>query len=114
MKVSPGLPQNQEGFLVDLVEGTQKGNLLSVVMEGYLLPALSSLCGNGGVFTTCFNFLDDRVVANFLSLSGLSVLSSEKPEASPSTEGFGGGFLSSGLSGGSLSVRGRVPTKSWE
>ena len=42
MKVSPGLPQNQEGFLVDLVEGTQKGNPLSVIMEGYLLPALTS------------------------------------------------------------------------
>ena len=42
MKVSPGLPQNQEGFLVDLVEGTQKGNPLSVVMEEYLVPALTS------------------------------------------------------------------------
>ena len=42
------------------------------------------------------------------------MLFSEEPEASPSTGVFGGGSLSSGFSGGSLSVRGRVPTKSWE
>ena len=42
------------------------------------------------------------------------MLFSEEPEAGPSTGEFGGGPLSSGLSGGSLAVRGRVPTKSWE
>ena len=41
-------------------------------------------------------------------------LLSEEPEASPSTGGFCGGSLSSRFSGGSLSVKGRVPTKSWE
>ena len=81
MRVPPGLPQNQEGLLVDLVEGTQK---------------------------------DGGMVASFLSLERSLVLFSEKPEANPSTGGFGGGPLSSGLSGGSSSVRGRVPTKSWE
>ena len=39
------------------------------------------------------------MVVGFLSLERLPVLSLEKPEASPSTEGFGGGSLSSGLSG---------------
>ena len=62
MKVPPGLPQNQEGFLVDLVEGTQKGES-----------------------TTCFNFSDGGVVANFLSLERSLGLFSEKPEASPLT-----------------------------
>ena len=67
-----------------------------------------------GESTTCFNFSDGGVVAKFLSLERSPVLISEKLEASPSTEGFGGGPLSSGLSGGSLSVRGRVLTKGWE
>ena len=53
-------------------------------------------------------------MSNFLSLERSLMLFSEEPEASPSTGGFGGGPLSSGFSGGSLSVRGRVPTKSWE
>ena len=50
MKVPPGLPQNQEGFLVDLVEGTQKRNLLPALtsqMEGWLLtfyPLKGHLC----------------------------------------------------------------------
>ena len=74
----------------------------------------SSLCGNGELPTSCSKFSDEQVVANFLSLVRSTVLSSEKPEASPPTEELGGGSLSLGLSGGSLSVRGRVPTKSWD
>ena len=38
----------------------------------------------------------------------------EKLEVGPSTEGPGGGFFSLRSLGGFLSVRGRVPTESWE
>ena len=47
-------------------------------------------------------------------LGGLPGLSSEKPEVGPSTEGLGGGFFSLGSLDGFLSVRGKVPTESWE
>ena len=42
MEVPPSLPQNKEGLLVDLVGDIQKENLFSVVIEEYLLPALTS------------------------------------------------------------------------
>ena len=45
----------------------------------------------------------------------LSEFPSEGVKVGPSApEGLGGGCFSWGLSGGSLSVRGRVPTRSWE
>ena len=57
--------------------------------------------------TVCFGFSEGGVFPDFLSLSG-------EPEVGSSTEGFCGGLLSSGFLGGSLSVKGRVPTESWE
>ena len=51
------------------------------------------------------------MVSDFLSLERSLVLFSEEPEAGPSTREFGGGPLSSGLSDGSSSVRGRSQLK---
>ena len=63
-----------------------------------------------GESTTCSDISVGGVFPDFLFL----VLFSGKPEVSPSTGGSCGGPLSSGFLGGSLSVKGRVPTESWE
>ena len=47
-------------------------------------------------------------------LEGASYLFPSEPEVGSSTEGSCGGLLFSGSLGGSLSVKGRVPTESWE
>ena len=71
-----------------------------------------SSCGGSseGESTNCFDFSEGGVFPHFLSL----VLFSGEPEVGPSTGGSCGGPLSSGFLGGSLSVKGRVPTESWE
>ena len=63
------------------------------------------LLGEVGVSSVLSKLPGEEGVADFSSLSGTSV-------SSPSAEELGGGLLSLGFSGGSFSVRGRVPTKS--
>ena len=48
------------------------------------------------------------------SFGGCFLSFSSEPEVGSSTEGSCGGILFSGFLGGSLSVKGRVPTESWE
>ena len=67
--------------------------------------------------TTCSNSSGGGMVTVSLSLDpgGLSELSSEGVKVGPSVpEGLGGRCFSWGFSGGSLSVRGRVPARCWE
>ena len=74
-----------------------------VSFGGYSVDVLV-LMGEVGVSSVLSEFPGEEEVVDSSSLSWTSV-------SSPSAEELGGGSLSSGFSGGSFSVRGRVPTK---
>ena len=108
-------PQNQKGLLGCLLEGNWQEYLLCVEMEEYLLHALTPQVEGRSLFLlaftefcTFFSKLSPRPgVSSEVSLGGV--------EVGPSApEGLGGECFSWGFSGRSLSVRGRVPTESWE
>ena len=99
-EVHPSLPQNQEGLLGDFVEDIQRGNLFSAGVEEYLIHALTPQIKGWSLFLH--------------SLEGYLGYLQSNQKWVPQLEDWGGGFFSSGSLGGFLSVRGMVPTESWE
>ena len=108
-------PQNQEGLLVGLLEGNQQESLLYDGMEEKLLHVLTPQVEGWSLFLFWLsqNFVPFSQNYSLDLVGYLSIL--EGLEVGPSApEGPGGGCFSWVFLGRPLSVRGRVPTESWE